>query len=161
MQAPVSSPEYNICVMLIEFNNIIIAIFADACLIHTICTHIWGIVNATFCAYATFFKKLLTKAKEYSIISRRTATATRVHFIDRRKEMFEDFKSFLVEELRVNPDAVTMEAELAGDLGINSLELADMVYACEEKFNVTIDDEALNDFKTVGDVVRFLEATAE
>ena len=75
--------------------------------------------------------------------------------------MFDNFKAFLVDELGVNADAVTMEAELAGDLGINSLELADMVYTCEEKFNVTIDDEALKDFKTVGDVVKFLEASAK
>ena len=50
-----------------------------------------------------------------------------------------------------------MEAELAGDLGINSLELADLVYLCEEKFNVVIDDEDLHNFITVGDVVRYLE----
>lgn len=43
--------------------------------------------------------------------------------------MFESFKNFLVEDLRVNPDDITMEAELAGDLGINSLELADLVYS--------------------------------
>ena len=51
-----------------------------------------------------------------------------------------------------------MEAELSGDLGINSLELADLVYLCEEKFNVVIDDEDLHKFITVGDVVRYLEA---
>ena len=71
--------------------------------------------------------------------------------------MFENLKEFLVEELRVNPDDVTMEAELAGDLGINSLELADLVYSCEEKFDITIDDEDLHKFRTVGDVVKYLE----
>ena len=78
----------------------------------------------------------------------------------RRVVMFENLKAFLVEELRVNPDDVTMEAELAGDLGINSLELADLVYLCEEKFNVVIDDEDLHQFNTVGDVVRYLESEA-
>ena len=72
--------------------------------------------------------------------------------------MFENLKKFLVQELRLNPDDITMEAELAGDLGINSLELADMVYLCEEKFNVIIDDDDLHNFITVGDVVRYLEA---
>ncbi len=72
--------------------------------------------------------------------------------------MFENVKKFLVEEMRVNADDVTMEAELAGDLGINSLELADLVYLCEEKFNVVIEDEDLHNFNTVGDVVRYLEA---
>ena len=75
--------------------------------------------------------------------------------------MFEAFKNVLVEDLRVNPDDITMEAELAGDLGINSLELADLVYSCEEKFNVIIDDENLHDFKTVGDVVKYLESIKE
>lgn len=72
--------------------------------------------------------------------------------------MFENLKQFLVDELRVNPDAVTMEAELAADLGINSLELADLVYLCEERFNVVIDDEDLHNFTTVGDVVNYLES---
>lgn len=72
--------------------------------------------------------------------------------------MFETFKQFLVDDLRINADDITMEAELTADLGINSLELADLVYSCEEKFGVEIDDEELGNFKTVGDVVNFLES---
>ena len=72
--------------------------------------------------------------------------------------MFENFKQFLVDDLRINADDITMEAELAADLGINSLELADLVYTCEEKFNVEISDDDLHTFKTVGDVVRYLES---
>lgn len=71
--------------------------------------------------------------------------------------MFENLKKFLVDELHVKAEDITMEAELSGDLGINSLELADLVYLCEEKFNVVIDDDELNNFVTVGDVVRYLE----
>lgn len=72
--------------------------------------------------------------------------------------MFENLKNYIVEEFNVNPDDVTLEAELVGDLGINSLELADLVYLCEEKFNISIDDEDLHNFNTVGDVVKYLEA---
>ena len=72
--------------------------------------------------------------------------------------MFENVKQFLVDELRVKPDDITMEAELAADLGVNSLELAELVLACEEKFNVVIEDEELHHFNTVGDVVNYLEA---
>ena len=72
--------------------------------------------------------------------------------------MFETLKQFLVDELRVNEGDITMEAELSADLGINSLELADLVYLCEEKFGVEINDEELHNFNTVGDVVRYLEA---
>ena len=73
--------------------------------------------------------------------------------------MFETLKQYLVEELNVNPDDVTMEAELSGDLGINSLVLYDLVVLCEEKFNVAIDDDDLHNFITVGDVVRYLESS--
>ncbi len=72
--------------------------------------------------------------------------------------MFENLSKFLVDELHVKAEDITMEAELAGDLGINSLELADLVYLCEEKFSVVIDDEDLHNFITVGDVVRYLES---
>ena len=75
--------------------------------------------------------------------------------------MFETLKKFLVDELHVNEADITMEAELSGDLGINSLELADLVYVCEEKFNLEIADEALHGFITVGDVVRYLEENAK
>ena len=72
--------------------------------------------------------------------------------------MFETLKKYLVEELRVNADDISMDAELVGDLNINSLELADLVLLCEEKFDVAIDDDDLHKFITVGDVVRYLEA---
>ena len=76
--------------------------------------------------------------------------------------MFEKIKQLLVDELSVNPDDVTLEAELVSDLGINSIELAEIVMECETQFNITIDDKDLHTFVTVGDVVNYLErVTAE
>ena len=72
--------------------------------------------------------------------------------------MFEKVKNLLVEELHVDPEVVPLEAELANDLGIQSLELADLILLCEEKFNVTIDDDDLHTFITIGDVVAYLES---
>ena len=74
--------------------------------------------------------------------------------------MFEKVKNLLMEELRVDEDKITLDAELANDLGVNSLELADLILLCEEKFNLTIDDEDLHKFITVGDVVAYLEEKA-
>ena len=74
--------------------------------------------------------------------------------------MFEKVKNLLMEELRVDENKITMDAELANDLGVNSLELADLILLCEEKFNLTIDDEDLHKFITVGDVVAYLEEKA-
>lgn len=71
--------------------------------------------------------------------------------------MFEELKQFLIDELRVDADKITADAALSSDLGINSLELADLVYLCEEKFGIVIDDEDLHNFNTVGDIVAYLE----
>ena len=72
--------------------------------------------------------------------------------------MFEKLKELLVEELQINPDEITPEAELANDLGINSIELADLVMMCEEKFGIEIAEEDSNKFLTVGDMVAYLES---
>lgn len=70
--------------------------------------------------------------------------------------MYEQFKSILVEELNVDEELITMDAELTKDLGINSLELADLILLCEDKLGVTIDDDQLSKFISVGDVVDYL-----
>ena len=74
--------------------------------------------------------------------------------------MFEKLKDILVDELSIEADAITMEAELANDLGINSLELADLVLLCEDTFGVEFDENDMHKFITVGDVVEFLNANA-
>ncbi len=71
--------------------------------------------------------------------------------------MFEKVKKLLVEELNVDESKITPEAELATDLNVNSLELADLILLCEEKFGLVIDDEDLHTFITVGDIVNYLE----
>ncbi len=74
--------------------------------------------------------------------------------------MFERIKKILVDDLHVEGAEITMEAELINDLGINSLELADLICACEEEFDLEIDDDDLRNFITVGDVVKYLEENA-
>lgn len=74
--------------------------------------------------------------------------------------MFESLKALLVEELQIDPDDITLESSLSGDLGINSIELADLVMTCEEKFDVEFSDEDISNFATIGDVVKYLEENA-
>ena len=71
--------------------------------------------------------------------------------------MFEKLADLLVEELQIDRKDITMEAELSGDLGINSIELADLVMLCEDKFGIEIKDDNIHEFVTIGDVVRYLE----
>ena len=71
--------------------------------------------------------------------------------------MFDKVKEMLVNDLSVNADDVKPEAELIADLGINSLELADLILLCEEKFGIEVKDDDIHKFITVGDVVSYLE----
>ena len=70
--------------------------------------------------------------------------------------MFEELKKILVEEFSIDEDKITLEAEFVNDLGINSLELADLVFICEDKFGITFEEDDLHTFLTVGDVVNYL-----
>ena len=72
--------------------------------------------------------------------------------------MFETLKNLLVEELQLDPEEIKMESELTNDLGINSIELADLVLMCEDKFGLEIEDDDIHQFVTIGDVVNYLEA---
>lgn len=71
--------------------------------------------------------------------------------------MFETLKNLLVDELQLDPDEITMESELANDLGINSIELADLIMLCEDRFGIEIQDDDIHKFVTIGDVVTYLE----
>lgn len=71
--------------------------------------------------------------------------------------MFEELKELLVTELLIDADEIKPESELAADLGISSVDLADLVCHCEEKFGIEIDDADMSRFITVKDVVDYLE----
>lgn len=75
--------------------------------------------------------------------------------------MFEKVKKILIEDLQVPEADITPEAELISDLGINSLELADLILMCEEKFNIEIKDDDIHKFITVGDVVNYLKEACD
>ena len=71
--------------------------------------------------------------------------------------VFDKIKDIIVEQLDVEEDAVTMEASIAEDLGADSLDVVDLVMSIEESFDVEIPDEEVENIKTVGDIVKFIE----
>lgn len=71
--------------------------------------------------------------------------------------MFEEIKKMMVETLSIQEDLITPEAKLEADLGINSLELAELAFQCEDKYNMEFKDEDIHTLITVGDVVNYIE----
>ena len=70
--------------------------------------------------------------------------------------MFEQIKTLLIDEFQVDESKITLDAELSGDLAINSIELAELILRCEEEFGIDIQEEEMHKFVTVGDVVEYL-----
>ena len=71
--------------------------------------------------------------------------------------MFEELRSILSEEMSIEPEIITRDAELVNDLKFNSLELADLVVLCEERFGMEFSEADLPTLSTVGDVVDCIE----
>lgn len=71
--------------------------------------------------------------------------------------VFEKVRDILVEQLDLDESAVKLDAVIIDDLGADSLDIVDLVMSLEEEFDTEIPDEAIENIKTVGDVVKFIE----
>lgn len=71
--------------------------------------------------------------------------------------MFEKVKAVIVDTLSCEEGQVTMEAKLVEDLDADSLDAVELNMAIEDELGVAIPDEKLAEFKTVGDIVNYLE----
>ena len=74
---------------------------------------------------------------------------------------FDKVKSILVDQLDVDEDGVTMESSITEDLGADSLDVVDMIMSIEEEFDVEIPDDEIENMKTVGDIVKYIESKKE
>ena len=62
------------------------------------------------------------------------------------------------DRLDVEEEKVTAEASITEDLGADSLDVVDLVMSIEEEFDIEIPDEAVENIKTVGDIVSYIES---
>ena len=72
--------------------------------------------------------------------------------------VFEKVKSIVADQLDVEEEKVTAEASITEDLGADSLDVVDLVMSLEEDFDIEIPDEAVENIKTVGDIVSYIES---
>lgn len=73
------------------------------------------------------------------------------------EDIFEKVKGVIADKLGVEPGEITESSSFMDDLGADSLDVVDIVMAFEEEFGVKINDEELEKFSTVGDVVKYLK----
>ena len=73
----------------------------------------------------------------------------------------EKLKDIVAEQLGVEPDEVTTEANIQEDLGADSLDIVDLITTIEDEFDISIPDEAVEEIKTVGDIVNYIEKNTD
>lgn len=71
--------------------------------------------------------------------------------------VYERLQSIVAEQLGVEPDQVVREAEFIQDLNADSLDMVELVMSLEEEFGVEISDEEVENIRTVGDAVDYIE----
>lgn len=71
--------------------------------------------------------------------------------------LFDEIKEILADQLEVDIDIIELTTTLS-DLGADSLDAIDMVMTIEDQYGIEVPDEAIQNMKTVEDVVTFVES---
>jgi acyl carrier protein len=73
-----------------------------------------------------------------------------------KTEIQEKLVEILTRHTSVDPSAVTPEKHLKFDLGLDSLDVAEMVYEMEEAFGIQIPDDSADRIQKISDTVDFI-----
>lgn len=75
--------------------------------------------------------------------------------------MLDKIRNLLEEYVDVQKEQITLETNLLDDLGLNSLDVVNIIVAFEDEFEIEIPDRKLSEIITVGDIVRMLHEEYE
>ena len=73
----------------------------------------------------------------------------------------ERVNAIITDQLGVENDALSPEANLLDDLGADSLDVVELVMALEEEFGIEVPDDDVEEIRTIGDIVKYVQARAE
>lgn len=71
--------------------------------------------------------------------------------------VFDKIKEMLAEQLDADPDEMSMDTKIAEDLEADSLDVVELLMSIEDEFEVEIPDEEIENLKTIGDVVEYIQ----
>ena len=74
--------------------------------------------------------------------------------------VLENVKAILAEQFDVDEDKITADTDLQEDLGADSLDVVDLLMSIEDEFDVEVPDEEIENIKTVGALVSYIEANS-
>ena len=71
--------------------------------------------------------------------------------------VLDQIKKILVETMDIDESKITLDAKLKEDLELDSLDSVELIMSAEEEFGIEIPDEDVMNFKTVNDIVNYIE----
>ncbi len=71
--------------------------------------------------------------------------------------VFEQLQNIIADQLEIDADDITLDSDILDDLGADSLDVVDLVMSIEDEFGLEVPDEALEDMRTVDDMVKYIE----
>ena len=72
--------------------------------------------------------------------------------------VFEKLKEIILDQLDVDEDEVTMNADFIDDLQADSLDITLLMKTISEEFDIAVEDDTVDKISTVGDDVEFIES---
>lgn len=73
-------------------------------------------------------------------------------------ELFKKIQKLIAEKLEIDESKITLDSSFRQDLGADSLDTYELVYAIEEELEVKVPDEKANEFETVRDAYEFIKS---
>lgn len=71
--------------------------------------------------------------------------------------VFDQIKEILKDTMDIDESKITLDAKLKEDLELDSLDSVELIMSAEEEFGIEIPDEDVMNFKTVNDIVNYIE----
>lgn len=76
-------------------------------------------------------------------------------------ELFVRIQKLIADKLEIEESKITLDASFRQDLGADSLDTYELVYAIEEEMGISIPDEKANEFETVRDAYDFIKSQSK
>ena len=73
-------------------------------------------------------------------------------------DLFKKIQQLIAAKLEIDEDKVTLDSSFRQDLGADSLDTYELVYALEEDMGIKIPDEKAKEFETVRDAYKFIKS---
>ena len=71
--------------------------------------------------------------------------------------VFDTVQKIIAEQFDVSEDKISLNTDIIADLGADSLDMVDLAMSFEDEFDIEIPDDQIENIKTVGDIVKYLE----